>query len=143
MDVIEKKLRERGGSLGLFCKKHLYNIFPFCVFYCWADVLGMTSDSRFHRYEISLWSFGVSYLSSVHSHPPLHPQRLFVGEGLLETEPWCSVSTAQHQPRHCCVINTLLGTNTKEEYCECWSLSFWLAWNLHGSLQKVSLYLHL
>lgn len=72
--------------------------------------------SRCPRYEISLWS--VCCASSVPSHPLLHPQPLFAGEGLLETQHRCSVSAAQHQPRHWCVVNTLLPTNTKEQYCK-------------------------
>lgn len=32
MDMIEKKLRERGGSLGLLWKKHLYNNVPYHSF---------------------------------------------------------------------------------------------------------------
>lgn len=84
MDVIEKKLRERGENLELLWKKNLYNNFPP---HSWADVIG---------YEISLSSVWVSCPSSVPCQPLLHPQPLFFGEGLLETQPWYSVGTAKH-----------------------------------------------
>lgn len=66
-------------------------------------------------YGISLWVVA-SYPGHGPSQPLAHPcptGLCRIGGMGLERQPWCYASTAQQQPKHWCVTNTILATNTK------------------------------
>jgi len=77
-------------------------------FYCWAWCHMV--------WNIPLVSLGgLSWLCILpNSCPP--PALLIGSQGagrLRDRKSWCCARTVQQQPKHCCIINTILTTNTK------------------------------